>query len=36
MMEFCTEFMWLFIGEVFVIKMCLNEPEVNQNIPAIE
>jgi hypothetical protein len=25
MVEFCTEFMWLFIGEDLVIKMCQNE-----------
>jgi hypothetical protein len=35
MMEFWIEFMWLFVGEVFIIKMYLNEPAVNQNMPGI-
>jgi hypothetical protein len=36
MMEFCTELMRLFIGEVFMFEMCLNESTVNQNSTAIE
>jgi len=35
MMEFWTEFMWQFVGEVFIIKMCLNEPAVNQKMLGI-
>jgi hypothetical protein len=35
-MEFSTEFMLLFIGEVLIFEMCLNEPAVNQNSLAIE
>jgi hypothetical protein len=36
LMEFSTEFMRLFIGEVFIIEICYNEPAVNQNCPAME
>jgi hypothetical protein len=36
MVELWTELMWLFIGEVLIIKICLNEPAVNQNSAAIE
>ena len=36
MVELWAEFMWLFIGEVLIIEMCLNEPAVNQNSTAIE
>jgi hypothetical protein len=31
MVELWTELMWLFIGEVFVVEICLNDPAVNQN-----
>jgi hypothetical protein len=33
---FCTELMWLYIGEVFKAEIYLNVPPVNQNSTAIE
>jgi len=36
MVELWTELMWLFVGEVFIIEMCLNERAVNQNSLTIE
>jgi hypothetical protein len=36
MKDFCTELMWLFNVEVFIIEIFLNEPAVNQNSTAFE